>query len=133
MKKIAKIILIIVIISIICIFSLSYTINENNNYKDRIINRIKKHYQTDEITYANYQDSYYIFTTKDKIIVLDNEYNKELEEELKNIKENDGNYEIVYKSKKLLYEKTEIKKNKVIYTYYDIKTKEVVKETVMEK
>ena len=133
MKKVIKIIIIILVILLICILSLSYTITENNNYKERIINKVKKHYQIDNIEYINYQDNYYIIKTKEEVIVLNKEFEEILKEKSIVLKENNNNYELVYKTNKLMYEKTTLNKNKVIYTYYDAKTNEKIKDTIMEK
>lgn len=133
MKKVIKIIIILLVLLLICILSLSYTITENNNYKERIINKVKKHYQIDNIEYINYQDNYYIIKTKEEVIVLNKEFEEILKEKSIVLKENNNNYELVYKTNKLMYEKTTLNKNKVIYTYYDAKTNEKIKDTIMEK
>ena len=133
MKKVIKIIIILLLLLLIFILSLSYTITENNNYKERIINKVKKHYQIDNIEYINYQDNYYIIKTKEEVIVLNKEFEEILKEKSIVLKENNNNYELVYKTNKLMYEKTTLNKNKVIYTYYDAKTNEKIKDTIMEK
>ena len=132
-KKIIRVILLIVIIILGVIFSLSYTINSNKNYKDNIIKKITEHYKTDNITYINTHGNYYIFTTKDNIIVLNKEYKEILKESIKELAENKNNYEIVYKNNKLMYENTKLKGNKIIYTYYDAKTSKYIKKIIMEK
>ncbi len=132
-KKIIRIILLIIAIIVAGILSLSYTINNNNNYKNSIIKRINSHYHTENITYANTDGNYYIFTTKDNIIVLNKEYKEILKEKLNTLKEKKDNYEIVYRTNKLMYENKELKKSKLIYTYYDAKTGKYIKEIIMEK
>ena len=132
MKKIIKILIILVIIIIICILSLSYTINSNNNYEESITNKISKHYKTNKITYSNYYNNYYIFKTEEDIVVLDNKYKEVYKEKISNLKPN-NKYEILYKNNRLIYEEKIIKNNKVTYIYYDAKTNEKIKETVMEK
>lgn len=133
MKKIIKILLIPITLVIIYFLSLSYTINQNQNYESKITNRIKKHQKVDNIKYANYQEGYYIYTTDEKVIVLDNEYNEELIEDIKIISNKEKNDNIVYKDKKLMYEQTKLEKNKVTYTYYDIETRKEIKSIVLEK
>ena len=133
MKKILKILIIPLLIIMICILSLSYTITENNNYKDRLLKRVTNHYKIDNITYINYQNNYYILTTKDYVIVLDNEYKEILKEKISILQNNDNNYELIYKTNKLMYEKTTLTKNKVTYTYYDAQTGKEIGKTTMEK
>ena len=132
MKKIVKIISILVIIIIIITLSISCTINSNNNYKNSIINRIKKHYKVDEIQYSNYYKDYYIITTKEEVIVLNKKYVEVYKEKLVNLKPY-NKYEIIYNENKLVYEKKKITKNKVTYTYYDAKTGNKLNETSLEK
>ena len=68
---IIRIIIIIIIFIMLGIFSLSYTINNNNNYKNKLIKEIKAKYSlSEEITYVNTYSDYYIFSTKDKVYIL---------------------------------------------------------------
>ena len=52
---------------------------------------------------------------------------------LKYLADNINNYELIYKTNKLMYENTTIKKNKVIYDYYDSKTYKKISSTTLEK
>ena len=52
---------------------------------------------------------------------------------VKDLAENTNNYELIYKTNKLMYENTTIKKNKVIYDYYDTKTYKKISSTTLEK
>ena len=133
-KKILRIAIIVVVIILIGIFSLSYTINKNDRYKENIIKNIQNNYQVNNnITYANFYGNYYIFTTKTNVIVLTKEYQEVLKEDIKDLAENTNNYELIYKTNKLMYENTTIKKNKVIYDYYDTKTYKKISSTTLEK
>lgn len=133
MKKIFKILIVIAILLIACILSLSYTINKNNNYQEKLLNRVKKYYPNAKIDYINYQDDYYIYTTKEEIIILDKNYKEITKEKKLNLKQKKDNYEIVYKKEKIVYEETIQKKDKIIYTYYDAKTGEKINSITMEK
>ena len=134
LKKIIIIITIIIILILIYIFSLSYTINKNNNYIDKITKEIKENYKIKEdITYSNLYGNYYIFTTKSKVIVLNKEYEEVLNENISTLANNDKNYALIYKTKKLMYEETIIKNNKVTYNYYDAKTYKKVSKTTLER
>ena len=132
--RIVTIIIIIIILILIGVFSLSYRITNNNNYKEKIINNIKKNFsQTDTIEYANIYNNYYIFTTKDKIYVLDDKYKEVLKEDLNKLAKNTNNYEIIYRDKKIMYENTIRSNNKVIYEYYDSKDYKKISSTNLEQ
>ena len=134
MKKILKIISIPLIIILLVILYISYLTNNNQNYLNNITKGIKDNYQIeDEITYSNMYNNYYIFTTKSKVIVLNNEYQEVLNESLSTIKNRTENQELIYKTNKLMFEETELKKNNLIYKYYDASTGELLKETTMEQ
>ncbi len=133
-KTVLKVIVVVIIIILISVFSLSYTINKNSNYKSSIIKDIKANYHiTEPITYANYADNYYILSTKDRVIVLTKEYQEVLNEDINNLSPNSNKYELIYKTKKLMYEETILKDNKVTYNYYDAKTYKKVSSTTLEK
>ena len=133
-KNIIRIILIVVILVLAIIFSLSYIINKNNDYQEDITKNIKEHYNVDsDITYSNAYGNYYIFTTKNNVIVLNKEYEEVLKEDINTLADNKEGYELIYKTKTLMYEKTTIQDNKVIYTYYDAKTYKELSKTELEK
>ena len=133
MKKALKVLSIpFIIILIITIYTI-YLVNNNKNYLNNIINNIKENYKLDEeITYLNEYNHYYIFTTKTRVIVLNNEYEEVLNESIATIKEKEDNQELIYKTNKLMYEETTRDDNELIYKYYDATTKEFIKETIME-
>lgn len=133
-KNIIKIIIIVIILILVGVFSLSYTITKNNNYKEEIMKNINTHYQTDEaITYANFYNNYYILTTKNNVVVLNNEYQEVEKQDLNKLAKNTNNYEIIYKTNKIMYENTITKKNKVTYEYYDAKTYKQLSSTTLEQ
>ena len=132
-RKIVK--MLIIPISIILILSLYilYIVNNNNNYLKNIKKNIKDNYPIkEEIAYLNEYNNYYIFTTKTRVIVLNNEYTEILNESISAIKKAEEKKELIYKTNKLMYEETIIKENNLIYRYYDASNGEFIKETVME-
>jgi hypothetical protein len=132
--NIIRIVVIIIIIILVGVFSLSYTITKNDNYQEKLIKTISDNYQVDDsITYANLYNNYYVFTTKNNVIVLNKEYKEVEKKDINDLASNTNNYELVYKTKKLMYENTIIKKNKVIYEYYDAKTYKKISTTTLEK
>lgn len=134
MKKALKFILIIIFIIVICFLLLFYINNKNHNYLNDIEKNITKNYKLDEkITYSNIYGNYYIITTNTKVIVLNKEYELELESNIDILASNKNNYELIYKNSKLMYEETILKKDKLTYKYYDATNYELIKETTMEK
>ena len=133
-KTIIKILVIIILLILICIFSTSYIINKNNDYKDNITTTIQTNYQVaSEITYTNIYGNYYIFTTQNNVIVLNKEYEEILKENINILATNKNNYELIYKTNQLMYENTIIKNKTITYEYYDAKTYKKIKSTTLEK
>lgn len=133
-KSIIKIAIIIIVLILIGVFSLSYTINKNQDYSDNIIQGIQKNYKIDnKINYVNKYGNYYIITTDTNVIVLNKEYQQELKENINVLAENKENYQLIYKTKKLMYEDTIIKDNKLTYVYYDAKTHKKLSSTTLEQ
>lgn len=134
MKKIFKILVVVIIVILLGIFSLSYTINKNNNYEENIVETIKANYHfTEEIQYTNYYANHYIFTTKKQVVVLNNQFQEVKKENLDQLAENNNNYDIIYKDNKLMYEKTILEKNKVTYEYYDATNNEKISSSILDK
>ena len=133
MKKTLKILIIpFIIILGITIYTI-YLTNNNTNYIEKTLKNIKDNYQiNEEITYYNEYNNYYIFTTKTKVIVLNNEYVEILNEDITNIKKRKNNQELIYKTNKLMFEETILDDNNLTYKYYDASNYELVKETVLE-
>lgn len=134
MKKVLRSILIIVIILIMGILYISYITNHNQDELNNITQNIKDNYSIkDEITYSNRYGNYYIFTTESDVYVLNNEYQKVYQKEISSLATNEENLPIIYKTNKLMYEKTIRKKDKITYEYYDALTNQLIKETTLER
>ena len=134
MKKVLRSILIIVIILIIGILYISYITNHNQDELNNITQNIKDNYSVkDEITYSNRYGNYYIFITESDVYVLNNEYQKVYQKEISSLATNEENLPIIYKTNKLMYEKTIRKKDKITYEYYDALTNQLIKETTLER
>ena len=134
MKKVFRSIIIIVIILIIGILYISYITNHNQDELNNITQNIKDNYSVkDEITYSNRYGNYYIFTTESDVYVLNNEYQKVYQKEISGLATNEENLPIIYKTNKLMYEKTIRKKDKITYEYYDALTNQLIKETTLER
>lgn len=133
MKYIKKFILIIIVSLLIMWIALFYVVNNNKKYQSKLIEEVEKKYKTEEkIKTVNKYDNNYIVITKNKVIVLDSKYNNIKEEDLSSLAENINEYTLIYKNNKLMYEKIILKKDKVIYEYYDAYTYEYVNNLVLE-
>ena len=132
--SIIKIIAIIIVVLLTAIFSLSYRITKNKDWEENVIKTIKDKTNTQEkINYINYYNNYYIYKTDNNVVVLNNEYQEVEKFKSSDLAENKDNYELIYKTKKLMYEKSIIEKNKVTYEYYDAKTYQKISSTTLEK
>lgn len=122
MKK--KIIIILIIIAIIPLSIIIYPVIKNNNYNDKLLNDIYSNTKIKDITYLNKNNNYYIIKTKEKILVLDLNYEEKLSLDINKTKE--SNLELVYRRNDLYYKETIKKKEKLIYNFYDVTTNELV-------
>ena len=133
MKKIIKILLSILAIVIIVILYFSYITDNNNQEKEKLAKKITKNYNIEEkINYTNEYNNYYILKTDSKVIVLTNDYKEVKKEDLSKLKEISPDLEIIYKTNKLMYEKTIRNKKKITYEYFDALTGEQINKTVLE-
>ncbi len=134
MKKVLRSILILASILITGILYISYITNQNQNELDNITKNIQDNYSIKEkITYANRYGNYYIFTTTSAVYVLNNEYKAVYQENLSSLAENQENLPLIYKTNKLMYEKTIRKKDTITYQYYDALTNNPIKKITLER
>lgn len=122
MKK--KIIIIsIILIVIIPLSILLYPVIKNNSYQKKLLNTIYDNTGYTNIKYINKDNNYYIIKTKDKVVVLDLNYEEKLSLNITEISEN--NLELVYRRNNLYYKEKIHKEGKIIYNFYDIYTNEL--------
>ena len=134
MKKILKVIIAISILVTLYLVVLSCLINKNDKYLTNMTNKIKENYKLkEEIKYINTYGNYYILTTKKDIIVLNKEYKEILKKDIDVLAPNPNNYALIYKTNKIMYEETILKKNKLLYKYYDATNGKLIKETTMKE
>ena len=126
MKKV-----IILFISIVLVFFLSifYIVNNNKSYKEDLLEEVNKNYAKD-VVYANKYGNNYVVKTKEAIVVLNDKY-----EEVTGVSIEESvnlEYNLVYRKNAIMYQKSEVKGNTIIYTYYDIKTGEEIDKVEIE-
>lgn len=134
MKYLKKLILIILIIILILLLGIFLIIKQNKKYETNLIKEIQKNYQiNDTIKKINKYDSNYIIITNNNIIVLNTKYEKLKEEQKNKLAKNKNKYILVYKNNNLVYENTILKKDKVVYEYYDAYTYEYLDNIILEE
>lgn len=122
MKK--KIIIIsIILIVIIPLSVILYPVITNNNYKKELLNIIYNNTEYKDITYLNKDNNYFVIKTKDKVIVLDLNYEEKISLDTNELA--DSNLELVYRRNNLYYEEKIKAEEKIIYNFYDIYTNEL--------
>ena len=126
MKK-KYLICILILIIIIPLFLIIYPINKNNKYQKDLIKDIYNNTNIKEIKYLNKDNNYYIIKTKDKVIVLDLNYEEVYNIDLSLLQS--SNLELVYRRKNLYYEKKIREDKKITYQFYDVETNDFVYET----
>ena len=120
----------ILITIILLIFSIIlYPIIKNNNYQKKLLNNIYENTDLKDIKYLNKDNNYYIIKTKDKVLVLDLNYEEVYSISTSEIKM--GNLDLSYTRNSLYYKERIRKNNKLTYKYYDIKTNEEVFTSVL--
>ena len=133
MKKIIKIIIGILVISITIILYISYMTDYNQQVLENTTQEIKKNYPiSEDVNTTNEYGNYYIITTNTKVIVLTKDFKEEKKEDIAKLKEMNKDMSLIYKTNKLMYEKKIVKNKKVIYEYYDALSGEKVKTTTLE-
>ena len=126
MKK-KYLICILILIIIIPLFLIIYPITKNNKYQKDLIKDIYNNTNIKEIKYLNKDNNYYIIKTKDKVIVLDLNYEEVYNIDLSLLQS--SNLELVYRRNNLYYEEKIREKNKITYQFYDVETNDFVYET----
>lgn len=125
-----KILITILITIILLIFSIIlYPVIKNNNYQKKLLNNIYENANLKDIKYLNKDNNYYIIKTKDKVLVLDLNYEEVYSISTSEIKM--GNLDLSYTRNSLYYKERIRKNNKLTYRYYDIKTNEEVFTSVL--
>ena len=126
-KKI--LIIILIIISILPIGIIIYPVIENNKYQNKLLDNIYENTSIKNIEYLNKDNNYYIIKNKDKVIVLDLNY-----EEIYSINTNElinSNLDLTYIRNNLYYKERKKENNKLVYKYFDVKTNEEVYTTIL--
>lgn len=123
MKKF--IVLFICILLILFIAILCMTTNDNK-YTSKLVKDIIKNTDVKEVNYLNKYDNYYIVVDQEYIYLFDLKYDEMLSKDIALVHSNDNNYDIIYKDGNLMYFNDYIKKDVLVYEYYDIDTYKLI-------
>lgn len=119
----------IFILSVIILFILIMMILGNDNYNDdKMISLIEKKCRIDNISYINRYNDYYIVRDKESLYLINDKYKiiSEIDNDL--LYENRGNYDIIYDDGIFMYFDDKLLDGRLIYSYYDIYSYELIKE-----
>ena len=122
-KNIVRRVILVLIVVLVVIFSLVlFMAIDDSIYVSKMKNKIINNTDVTSIEYINYYDGYYIVDDGEFLYLFDKKYRELLREDKITVSENINNYDIIYRDKKLMYFNESSKDDKLIYTYYDIKT-----------
>lgn len=132
-KNIIKVVIGVLIIVLIAFFSLNYTINNNLSYLDGLIKEVSSEYSfSDEVISVNIYGGYYIAVTANEVVILDKEYKEVFKESSSKLSKNVNDYDLVYRTNKLMYEETVVLDDVLTYNYYDAYSYEKISSIVLE-
>lgn len=128
MKK-KFIIPLIILIIMIPLSIILYPIINNSNYEKELYNVIYENTEYKDIIYLNKDNNYYVLKTKDRVVVLDLNYEEKLLLDTEELQESD--LELVYRRNNLYYEEKIKENEKIIYNFYDVHTNELSYTTTL--
>lgn len=96
---------------------------QNNNYEKNMLGDIYNNTNIKDITYLNKDNNYYVLKTKEKVLVLDLNYEEVLSIDINDIE--DSSLELVYRRNNLYYEEKVKDGSKITYNFYNVKTNEL--------
>lgn len=126
-KKSVFILLMVFIVLMLGIYI--YPSIKNDNYQKRLISDIYKNTDIKDIEYLNKDNNYYVVKDRDKVIVLDLNY-----EEVYSIdksKLNDNDLDLVYRRNNLYYEEKIRDGDNLTYNFYNIDNNELAYQVLL--
>lgn len=110
----------LIVITIVPFLIIIYPILKNNNYDKKLLNNIYDNTNITSIIYLNKDNNYYIIKTKEKVLVLDLNYEEILSLDINKLQ--DSNLELVYRRNNLYYEEITKEEEKLLYKFYNVET-----------
>ena len=126
-KKSVFILLMVFIVLILGIYI--YPSIKNDNYQKRLISDIYKNTDTKDIEYLNKDNNYYVVKDRDKVIVLDLNYEEVYSIDKSKLKDND--LDLVYRRNNLYYEEKIRDGDNLTYNFYNIDNNELAYQVLL--
>ena len=126
-KKRVFILLMVFIVLILGIYI--YPSIKNDNYQKRLISDIYKNTDIKDIEYLNKDNNYYVVKDRDKVIVLDLNYEEVYSIDKSKLKDND--LDLVYRRNNLYYEEKIRDGDNLTYNFYNIDNNELAYQVLL--
>lgn len=126
-KKSVFILLMVFIVLILGIYI--YPSIKNDNYQKRLISDIYKNTDIKDIEYLNKDNNYYVVKDRDKVIVLDLNYEEVCSIDKSKLKDND--LDLVYRRNNLYYEEKIRDGYNLTYNFYNIDNNELAYQVLL--
>lgn len=126
-KKSGFILLMVFIVLILGIYI--YPSIKNDNYQKRLISDIYKNTDIKDIEYLNKDNNYYVVKDRDKVIVLDLNYEEVYSIDKSKLKDND--LDLVYRRNNLYYEEKIRDGDNLTYNFYNIDNDELAYQVLL--
>ena len=126
-KKSVFILLMVFIVLILGIYI--YPSIKNDNYQKRLISDIYKNTDIKDIEYLNKDNNYYVVKDRDKVIVLDLNYEEVYSIDKSKLKDND--LDLVYRRNNLYYEEKIRDGDNLTYNFYNIDNNELAYQVLL--
>lgn len=126
-KKSVFILLMVFIVLILGIYI--YPSIKNDNYQKRLISDIYKNTDIKDIEYLNKDNNYYVVKDRDKVIVLDLNYEEVCSIDKSKLKDND--LDLVYRRNNLYYEEKIRDGDNLTYNFYNIDNNELAYQVLL--
>lgn len=126
-KKSVVILLMVFIVLILGIYI--YPSIKNDNYQKKLISDIYKNTDIKDIEYLNKDNNYYVVKDRDKVIVLDLNYEEVYSIDKSKLKDND--LDLVYRRNNLYYEEKIRDGDNLTYNFYNIDNNELAYQVLL--
>ena len=126
-KKSVFILLMVFIVLILGIYI--YPSIKNDNYQKRLISDIYKNTDIKDIEYLNKDNNYYVVKDRDKVIVLDLNYEEVYSIDKSKLKDND--LDLVYRRNNLYYEEKIRDGDNLTSNFYNIDNNELAYQVLL--
>ena len=126
-KKSVFILLMVFIVLILGIYI--YPSIKNDNYQKGLISDIYKNTDIKDIEYLNKDNNYYVVKDRDKVIVLDLNYEEVYSIDKSKLKDND--LDLVYRRNNLYYEEKIRDGDNLTYNFYNIDNNELAYQVLL--